>query len=178
MNLSELPISLRDSFAQTPEVLGGKLRLPGTRISVEQVLELLAAGVLPEEIVQSFPSLTEQDVASVEGLIETEAENERLLAIVEKMMHRDLSLEEERLFNLLVKLIEDFEARQYPMGESAPHELLQFLLEQRGLRQRDIVPLLGSSGVASEVINGKRAISKAQAKKLAEFFHVSVEVFV
>jgi HTH-type transcriptional regulator/antitoxin HigA len=111
-------------------------------------------------------------------IVETEAENERLLAIVEKMMNRDLSVEEERLFNLLVKLIEDFEARHYPMGEAAPYEMLQFLMEQRDLRQRDVVHLFGSSGVASEVINGKRAISKAQAKKLAEFFHVSVEVFV
>lgn len=111
-------------------------------------------------------------------IIETEAENERLLAIVEKMMNRDLSVEEERLFNLLVKLIEDFEARHYPMGEAAPYEMLQFLMEQRDLRQRDVVHLFGSSGVASEVINGKRAISKAQAKKLAEFFHVSIEVFV
>ncbi len=111
-------------------------------------------------------------------IIETEDENERLLAIVERMMNRDLSPEEERLFNLLVKLIEDFEARHYPMGEVAPHEMLRFLMEQRDLRQRDVVHLFGSSGVASEVINGKRAISKAQAKKLAEFFHVSVEVFV
>ncbi|MGH9845609.1 MAG: helix-turn-helix domain-containing protein [Blastocatellia bacterium] len=111
-------------------------------------------------------------------IIETEAENERLLAIVEKMMTRDLSLEEERLFNLLVKLIEDFEARHYPMGEVAPYEMLKFLMEQRGLRQKDIVPLFGSSGIASEVINGKRSISKTQARKLAEFFHVSIELFV
>ncbi len=111
-------------------------------------------------------------------IIETEAENERLLAIVEKMMNRDLSPEEERLFNLLVKLIEDFESRHYPMSEVAPYEMLQFLMEQRGLRQRDIVHLFGSSGIASEVINGKRSISKAQAKKLAGFFHVSVELFV
>jgi HTH-type transcriptional regulator/antitoxin HigA len=111
-------------------------------------------------------------------IIETEAENERLLAIVEKMMSRDLSPEEERLFNLLVKLIEDFEARHYPMGEVAPYEMLKFLMEQRDLRQKDIVHLFGSSGIASEVINGKRSISKAQAKKLADFFHVSVELFV
>lgn len=56
--------------------------------------------------------------------------------------------------------------------------MLKFLMEQRGLRQRDVAPLLGSSGVASEVINGKRAISKKQAKALAEFFHVSPELFI
>lgn len=112
------------------------------------------------------------------AVVETETENERLLAIVEPMMRRELSPEEERLFDLLVKLIEDFEQRHYPMGQSSPLETLQFLMEQRGLRQRELVPLFGSSGVASEVINGRRAISKKQAKALGEFFHVSPELFI
>jgi HTH-type transcriptional regulator / antitoxin HigA len=56
--------------------------------------------------------------------------------------------------------------------------MLKFLMEQSGLRQRDIVHLFGSSGVASKVINGKRAISKNQAKALAEFFRVSPELFI
>src|SRR5262249_58746071 len=109
---------------------------------------------------------------------ETEAENDRLLAIVERMMGREMTPEEEKFFDLLVKLIEDLEDRHYPMGESSPTEMLKFLMEQRGLRQRDIVHLFGSSGVASEVINGKRAISKNQAKALAEFFRVSPELFI
>jgi HTH-type transcriptional regulator / antitoxin HigA len=112
------------------------------------------------------------------AVIETEAENERLLAIVEPMMKRELSPEEAKLFDLLVKLIEDFEDRHYPLGESSPTATLQFLMEQRGLRQRDIVHLFGSSGVASEVINGNRAISKKLAKSLAEFFHVSPDLFI
>lgn len=112
------------------------------------------------------------------AVVETEAENERLLAIVEPMMRRELSPEETKLFDLLIKLIEDFEDRHYPMGQSSPTETLQFLIEQRGLRQRDIVHLFGSSGVASEVINGKRAISKKLAKSLADFFHVSPDLFI
>jgi len=111
-------------------------------------------------------------------VIETEVENERLLAIVEPMMRRDLSPEETKLFDLLVKLIEDFEERPYPMGQSSPTATLQFLMEQRGLCQRDIVHLFNSSGVASEVINGNRAISKKLAKSLADFFHVSPDLFI
>ena len=48
----------------------------------------------------------------------------------------------------------------------------------RGLKQGDLAPLLGSKGRVSEVINGKRSISKAQAKTLADFFHVSAELFI
>ncbi len=68
MNLSDLPSPIKNYFDQTPDVLGGKLRLRGTRISVEQVLELLEAGATPAEIRHSFPSLTEQTVAAVERL--------------------------------------------------------------------------------------------------------------
>ena len=51
-------------------------------------------------------------------------------------------------------------------------------MEARDLAQKDIWHLLGSRGVASEVIHGKRAISKSQAKKLAEFFHVTPDIFL
>ena len=53
------------------------------------------------------------------------------------------------------------------MGESAPHEILQHILEFSGLKQSDLVKITGSSsGVVSEIVNGKRTISKAQAKAL------------
>jgi uncharacterized protein (DUF433 family) len=58
MELNDIPFSLRNYFEQIPYVLGGKLRLRGTRVSIEQVFELLEAGFTPEEIVQSFPSVT------------------------------------------------------------------------------------------------------------------------
>lgn len=68
MNLADLPSTLRDHFEQTPETLGGKLRVRGTRVSVEQVLELLEAGVEPSEIIHSFPSLDPHAVNAVHRL--------------------------------------------------------------------------------------------------------------
>jgi uncharacterized protein (DUF433 family) len=47
MNLQGIPSLLQNHFEQTSDVLGGKLRLRGTRVSVKQVLELLEAGVPP-----------------------------------------------------------------------------------------------------------------------------------
>jgi HTH-type transcriptional regulator / antitoxin HigA len=113
-------------------------------------------------------------------LIESEAEYERMMAIVEPMMSREdgLSPEEAKLFDLLVKLIQDYEEKHYPIEPAAPHQVLQHLMEARGLEPNEIVHLFGSTGRASEAINGVRAISEAQARKLAEFFHVSPELFV
>ncbi len=67
----------------------------------------------------------------------------------------------------------------YPLPQTTPHVMLHSLLEQRELKQRDLLPMFGGSrGLTSEVFSGKRAVSKAQAKKLAEFSHVSIEVFI
>jgi HTH-type transcriptional regulator/antitoxin HigA len=51
-------------------------------------------------------------------------------------------------------------------------------MKQRGLKQADLVPVLGSRAQVSDLVNGKRGISKAQIKALAEFFNVSPEVFL
>ncbi|MBI3693471.1 MAG: transcriptional regulator, partial [Acidobacteria bacterium] len=58
-----------------------------------------------------------------------------------------------------------------------PHEMLRFLMEQRRLRQRDLLHIFGSRSVASAVVN-ERGISKAQAKALGAYFHISPEVFL
>ena len=57
-------------------------------------------------------------------------------------------------------------------------ENIQLLMQERGLRNKDLEPALGSRGVTSEVISGKRKPGKAQIKKLAEFFGVAPEVFI
>ena len=111
--------------------------------------------------------------------IRTEEENRRMTELLLKLDEReDLSAEEEQLAEMLTILIEDFEAKHYPLPPVSPHEALKALMEERGLRHSDIWPVLGNKGVASEVLNGKRSISKTQAKKLAEFFRVPVELFI
>jgi HTH-type transcriptional regulator/antitoxin HigA len=113
-------------------------------------------------------------------VIDTEEEYERFLKVAEHLTFKKNRTPEERvLHKLLVKLIEDYEEENYPMDESTPHEILQHIMESSGIRQADLVRILGSSsGVVSEVVNGKRSISKAQAKALGEYFKVSPSLFI
>jgi HTH-type transcriptional regulator/antitoxin HigA len=114
------------------------------------------------------------------AVIESEQEYERLFREFDSLWKRqhELPPEEDKLLSLLVLLIEDYEERHHSLDASTPHSRLRHLMEARGLAQKDIWRLLGSRGVASEVINGKRAISKSQAKRLAEFFHVTPDLFL
>lgn len=113
-------------------------------------------------------------------VIETEEENARMLAVAEKLMQKgeNLSAEEEKLLKLLARLIEDFEERFYRPNEATPLEVLTHLMEARGVKQSQLWEVFGSKGIASEVLNGKRGISKTHARALANYFHVPAELFI
>ncbi|MDP2998155.1 MAG: hypothetical protein Q8N47_11760 [Bryobacterales bacterium] len=114
-------------------------------------------------------------------VIKSEDENNRTLAIVEDLLAKgedSLTPEEDALLELLVGLVHDFEERRYPLPSSPPHKMLAFLLEQRELKPGDLLPVVGSKSRVSEILSGKRTISKEQAKRLAAFFHVGVGLFL
>jgi HTH-type transcriptional regulator / antitoxin HigA len=116
---------------------------------------------------------------TVPKTIETEEEYDHALSIAERLTFaKNRTTEETILHKLLVTLIEAYEAENYPMGVATPHEMLQHLMEVSGTRHSDLVGVIGSSGVVSEVVNGKRSPSKAQAKALGTYFKVSPSLFI
>ena len=91
----------------------------------------------------------------------------------------DLTPEEDQFLELLVALIEKFEAEQYPMNNlSTPLSRLKFLMETNGLKQAELVEVFGSKGITSEVVNGKRSISKQAALKLGKRFNIEPALFL
>lgn len=95
-------------------------------------------------------------------IITTGEENDAVIALAEQLDRQgNRTLEEDALLELLVVLIEKFEDERSPMGNlSTPQSILQHLMEVRNLKQSDLVGILGSKGVVSEVINGKKGIRK------------------
>ena len=114
------------------------------------------------------------------AIIETGEENDRVLAIVERLIAKaeKRTPEEDAILNLLVHLVEEFEGKAYPMREAAPAEMIAFLLEQRGLKPVALTEVLGSRGRVSEILAAKRSVSKEQAKRLGDFFHISPAAFI
>lgn len=81
------------------------------------------------------------------------------------------------LVEALGELIQTYEKRQAPMPEAEPREVLRYLMAEHGLRQTDLAGI-ASQGTISDILCGRREISKALAKKLAARFRVSAAVFV
>jgi HTH-type transcriptional regulator/antitoxin HigA len=111
--------------------------------------------------------------------IRTEEELARLTETLLELDEReDLPPEEEALAEILTLLIQDYEEKHFPLPRVSPTDSLRALMEERRLKHKDIWPVLGNKGAATEVLAGRRSISKAQARRLAEFLRVPVELFV
>jgi HTH-type transcriptional regulator/antitoxin HigA len=111
--------------------------------------------------------------------IQSERELKAATALLLELDERtDFSAEEEAVAEVLSVLVEDYEDKHYPLPDIPPHESLRALMEDRGLRHKDIWPVLGNKGAATEILSGRRSISKAQAKRLAEFFRVPIDLFI
>jgi HTH-type transcriptional regulator/antitoxin HigA len=109
----------------------------------------------------------------------TEAQNDRLIEILSTMDEReDLTPEEESFGELLAIVIQDFEDKHYALPIVPPHEALKALMEDRGLRHKDVWPVVGNKGLTTEILHGRRKISVALAKRLAVHLRVPVELFV
>lgn len=103
--------------------------------------------------------------------IKTDEEYQRALTIVEGMMSGELTEAETTLFELLVLLIETYEQRHYPMGESTPVATLESLMHEFDVEPASLVGIFGSLELVREVVNGQRGVSQSQAEYLAKFFN-------
>ena len=112
--------------------------------------------------------------------IRTEEEYHRLLGAAAALMEKpddEISEEEGRLLELLSILIDEYENRAHPLPKAEPHKMLTYLLTEKDMKPSDLWTVLPKSRV-SEILSGKRSISKAQAKQLAELLRVPVDLFL
>jgi HTH-type transcriptional regulator/antitoxin HigA len=112
-------------------------------------------------------------------VIHTESENDRCTAVLESLLRqKKRTTEEKRLAELLTLLIENFEEKEYALpAAGGPIDLLRHLMDSNHLRQVDLLDVFGTASVVSEVLKGKRELSKAHITKLSERFHLSPALF-
>jgi HTH-type transcriptional regulator / antitoxin HigA len=78
---------------------------------------------------------------------------------------------------LLTLLIERYEEEHFALPQASPADVLRFLLERHGLKQRDLATELGGESVVSEILSGKRKLNAAHIEQISKRFHVSPAVF-
>ena len=111
--------------------------------------------------------------------ITSNEEADRIQAQIDAVIDKgDLSQDEQEYLSLLGDLVLAWEEERYDWPELSPVEYLRALLEDSGRRQADLVgPVFPTASIASEVLNGKRALTYDHVHKAAAFFHVSPALF-
>jgi HTH-type transcriptional regulator/antitoxin HigA len=98
------------------------------------------------------------------------------LAEVERLWDADPGTAEGDHVEVLTTLIEDYEARHFPIPAPDPIAAVVFMMEQMGLSRHDLEPALGSRGRVSEILNRKRPLTLPMVRALSELLHVPMDV--
>ena len=99
-------------------------------------------------------------------VIKTEKDYESALARINDLMDADPGTPEGDELELLVTLVELYEKTKHPIDLPDPVEAIKFRMEQLGLKQKDLIPLIGSRSKVSEVLSRQRSLSITMIRKL------------
>ena len=121
------------------------------------------------QLLQQFPPRTIKD----------EEELDKTIAVIDDLLDRpSLSCEESDYLNVLGTLVFDYEQKTEPILDIYGVELLKVLIAERGLLQKDLVPIFKTESIVSDVITGKRQLTVRHIQELAQFFKLSPAVFL
>lgn len=81
-------------------------------------------------------------------------------------------------FMLLSYLIQEYEHEHMPLPDVSPHEVISFIMEMKGIRQKDLIPLLGTKGNVSKILSGAAQLQLDTLDTLSRFLGIPVEALV
>ena len=106
-----------------------------------------------------------------------EAANILMHEIEKAENHGALRMIIQEYLNSVLPFIEAYEKKEFPIGRTTPEEILRFLMEQNDLSQYDIAPDVGGQPVVSDILHGKRKLTRDHIERLAKRFGVPPATF-
>jgi len=100
------------------------------------------------------------------------------VARIAQLMGAEPGTEASDELEVLVTLVDAYEARQFPMNAPEPLTVIKFQMEQQGLTRRDLEPMIGSRARVSEILTGKRALTLPMIRRLHQGLRIPVELLV
>ncbi len=120
------------------------------------------------ELLQNFPPRP----------ITSEAELTATQVVIDDLLDESsLTPAQQDYLNLLGILVYEYEEKHIPIADLSGLELLKALIEEMGLKQKDLVPVFKTESITSEILNGKRKFTVEHIEKLSAFFKVPTSAF-
>ena len=110
--------------------------------------------------------------------INTDEELEATQAVINHLLDKpELTADEEDYLDLLGILVYDYEQQQDPIPDIYGVELLKVLIEERGIKQKELVPIFKTESIVSDILQGNRQLTTRHIQELSAYFHLSPAVF-
>lgn len=111
-------------------------------------------------------------------VIKTTEEHDQALARIEELFSAKPGTPEGDELELLVLLVEAYEAEKFPIELPDAIEAIRFRMEQMNLKQKDLIPIIGSKSKVSEVLSGKRELSITMIRKIVSNLNIPAAVLL
>ncbi|AYD46265.1 helix-turn-helix domain-containing protein [Arachidicoccus soli] len=95
-----------------------------------------------------------------------------------EIFHAEPNTPEDDELGVLLLLIKDYEDKHYPLPQVDVLALIKDKMQEQGLKNKDLEPIIGSKGYVSSILSGRREITLSMAKKLKQFFNLPADVFM
>ncbi|MDR2206265.1 MAG: transcriptional regulator [Flavobacteriaceae bacterium] len=100
--------------------------------------------------------------------------NKRLMEI----FHAEPDTPEDDELGVLILLIKDYDEKHYALPEISALEAIKYRMQEWGLKNKDLEPIIGSKSHVSSILSGRRELTLKTAKRLKEYFKLPAEVFL
>ena len=110
--------------------------------------------------------------------VRNDADHDAALARIEQLMGAEPGTAASDELEVLVTLVDAFEAKRFPMATPEPLAVIRFQMEQQGLSRRELEPMIGSRARVSEILTGKRALTLPMIRRLHSGLRIPVELLV
>lgn len=129
---------------------------------------------------KQFKSGVEAALMQQVRILHTKREYQSALAKLSRLMDLDTEPGSQVAdeMELLGLVISHYERKQFPIEKAGPIEVLKFMLEQQGLKRKDLIPYIGSDSRVTEVLNGSRNLNLSMIRRLNEGMGIPMDLFV
>lgn len=110
--------------------------------------------------------------------IKTKEQYTKYLSVIDSLVDCLEGSREEEVLELVSILVEDYEARHYPIEAPDPIDAIKLKMEEEGLKRKDLAPYIGSISRVSEVLNRKRPLTLEMIKKIHRGLGISAETLL
>ena len=111
-------------------------------------------------------------------ILKTEGDYDKATERLMEIFHTESNTKEYDELSLLILLVQDYDNRHYTLPQIDVLDIIKEKMQERGLKNKDLEPIIGSKGYVSSILSGKKELTLKIATRLRDYFDLPAELFL